>query len=98
MKRSKVIILGVCMALVFSLLAACSKNNNTSNDSEASSGSNSPQSSKEVKLTFFNTSAEINTVFENLFKVYKQEHPNVTIELIPTAIGGEQLQKFQSLL
>ncbi|MGG4143725.1 ABC transporter substrate-binding protein [Paenibacillus algorifonticola] len=98
MKRSKVIILGVCMALVFSLLAACSKNNSTSNDSEASSGSNSSQSSKEVKLTFFNTSAEINTVFENLFKVYKQEHPNVTIELIPTAIGGEQLQKFQSLL
>ncbi|QJD84054.1 ABC transporter substrate-binding protein [Cohnella herbarum] len=106
MKRSKVLILGVCMALVLSLLAACSKDNTKNNASGSSSepsesqqatGSAS-QSSKEVKITFFNTSAEINTVFENLFKVYKQEHPNVTVELIPTPIGGAQIEKFQSLI
>ncbi|BBH24068.1 ABC transporter substrate-binding protein [Paenibacillus baekrokdamisoli] len=106
MKRSKVLFLGVCIALVLSLLAACSKDNTKNNasgtssepsESQQATGSAS-QSSKEVKITFFNTSAEINTVFEKLFKVYKQEHPNVTVELIPTPIGGAQIEKFQSLL
>ncbi|RED56312.1 ABC transporter substrate-binding protein [Cohnella lupini] len=106
MKRSKLLILGVCMVFVLSLLAACSQDNTKNNASGASSepsetqqatGTES-QSAKEVKITFFNTSAEINTVFENLFKVYKEEHPNVTVELIPTPIGGAQIEKFQSLL
>src|SRR5690554_3823973 len=106
MKRSKVLILGVCIALVVSLLAACSNANTNNNASETSNEPSesqqptvsAPQSSKEVKITFFNTSAEINTVFENLFKVYKQEHPNVTVKLIPTPIGGAQIEKFQSLI
>lgn len=51
-----------------------------------------------MKLTFFNTSAEVNNVFEDLFKTYHESHPKVTIELIPTPIGGAQLEKFQSLL
>jgi raffinose/stachyose/melibiose transport system substrate-binding protein len=94
------------MVFVLSLLAACSQDNTKNNASGASgepsesqqaTGTES-QSAKEVKITFFNTSAEINTVFENLFKVYKEEHPNVTVELIPTPIGGAQIEKFQSLL
>ncbi len=51
-----------------------------------------------VKITFFNTSAEVNKQFEELFQAYHKEHPNVTIQLIPTPIGGQQLEKFQALL
>ena len=54
--------------------------------------------SEDVKITFFNTSAEVNTVFEELFETYHDLNPNVTIEMIPTPIGGQQIEKFQSLL
>ncbi|MFC5985612.1 ABC transporter substrate-binding protein [Marinicrinis lubricantis] len=84
----------ICLTLMIGVFAACSNNNNAkSSDANADS-----QGSKEVKLTFFNTSAEVNTVFEELFKTYNELHPNVKIELIPTPIGGAQLEKFQSLL
>ncbi|WP_019912100.1 ABC transporter substrate-binding protein [Paenibacillus sp. HW567] len=90
----------ICLALVFSLLAGCSKSNSTSNSAAATGepAKGETQTAKDVKLTFFNTSAEANTVFEELFKTYHELNPNVTIELIPTPIGGAQLEKFQSLL
>jgi len=51
-----------------------------------------------VKLTFFNTSAEVNNQFEQMFELYNEINPSVTIELIPTPIGGQQLEKFQALI
>jgi raffinose/stachyose/melibiose transport system substrate-binding protein len=56
------------------------------------------QSGKEIKITFFNTSAEVNTVFEELFAKYHELNPNVTVELIPTPIGGAQIEIFQARL
>ena len=50
-----------------------------------------------VKLTYFNTSAEVNTMFEEMFKKYNELNPNVTIELIPTGVGEGQQEKLQSL-
>lgn len=92
----------LCLVLVISMLAACSTGNSSkdqqsANNSQQKEGQGA-QASKKVKLTFFNTSAEVNTVFEDLFKTYHELNPNVTIELIPTPIGGAQIQKFQSLL
>ncbi len=94
--------------MLLSVLAGCSTGNKNAKESaapeasspSASSGSSpsASQPAKDVKLTFFNTSAEVNTVFEELFKTYRELHPNVTIELIPTPIGGAQLEKFQSLI
>jgi len=81
--------LGIFSALLLLLLAACS-------DKEKLSGTTNEE--KDVKITFFNTSAEVNTEFEDLFKKYTELHPNVTIELIPTPIGGQQIEKLQSLL
>lgn len=92
---------GICFVLLLTLLSACAQSNNQSPASGKSEGSETTQKStgnEEVKLTFFNTSAEVNAVFEGLFKTYHELHPNVTIELIPTPIGGAQLEKFQSLL
>ena len=86
MKIKRFLKLGICSALLLLLLAACSsKEQSTKND-------------EDVKITFFNTSAEVNTVFEELFETYHDLNPNVTIEMIPTPIGGQQIEKFQSLL
>lgn len=83
MKRLKNLLLMSCLVFVVSL----------------SLGVGIAQAEDEkVKLTFFNTSAEVNNQFEEVFKVYNKIYPNVTIELIPTPIGGQQLEKFQALL
>lgn len=50
-----------------------------------------------VKITYYNTSAEVNTMFEKMFARYNELHPNVIIELIPTGIGEGQQEKLQSL-
>lgn len=91
------------LVLLIGLLVACSTgdNNNdasTNNESTNNDVSSTNNDGEEVELTFFNTSAEINTVFEDLFKVYEDSNPNVKIELIPTPIGGAQLERFQSLI
>jgi raffinose/stachyose/melibiose transport system substrate-binding protein len=52
---------------------------------------------KPVKITYFNTSAEVNQVFEKMFAKYHGLHPDVVIELIPTAIGEGQQEKLQAL-
>lgn len=89
MKKSKLLILAMCASIAASSLAGCGK---------GSGSSNKGGSSGNVTLTFFNTSAEVNTQFADVFKLYHQSHPNVTITLIPTPIGGQQIQQFQSLL
>lgn len=98
MKMRKGTVLAICLMMVLSLLAACSKDSVPGPSAGQSQGAQNKQTAKEVKLTFFNTSAEVNAVFEELFKTYHELNPNVTIELIPTPIGGAQLEKFQSLL
>ncbi|MDU4697670.1 MAG: ABC transporter substrate-binding protein [Paenibacillus sp.] len=103
MNKSKGLKMMVCLVLLLSLLAACSKGNDASSNPPAAPTNNqggepAQQTEKEVKLTFFNTSAEVNEVFEKLFQTYHELHPNVTVELIPTPIGGAQIEKFQSLL
>jgi raffinose/stachyose/melibiose transport system substrate-binding protein len=61
------------------------------------SSETSVESEEPVTITYFNTSAEVNTMFEEMFARYHELHPNVTIELIPTAIGEGQQEKLQSL-
>lgn len=99
------------MAMILSLvlllvMTACSGSNTSNSSSNEQSGGKSEESnvksengtSEKVKISFFNTSAEVNTVFEELISTYQNVQPNVTIELIPTPIGGAQIEKFQSLL
>lgn len=50
-----------------------------------------------VNITFYNTSAEINSQFENLFKIYMTQNPDVTVELIPSNIGQGQMEKYEVL-
>lgn len=99
MKKSKLLAMTTCFALVLSMLAGCAgKGSPASSGASAESNASASGSSKPVTLTFFNTSAEVNNQFTDLFKLYHESHPNVTITLIPTPIGGQQIQQFQSLL
>lgn len=93
MKKSRILAFTTCVAVLLSSLAGCGKGSNSQSASAASGSSGG-----NVTLTFFNTSAEVNTQFTDLFNTYHQSHPNVTITLIPTPIGGQQIQQFQSLL
>lgn len=88
--------LTACLILLFGLMAACSGSN--SNKEQSDQTNREGESTEEVTITFFNTSAEVNGVFEALFNTYHELNPNVTVELIPTPVGGQQLEKFQSLL
>jgi len=98
--KNKLLVL-LLVLTVFSL-TACGGNttgtpatgDNASSNVDASGKSNAP---KTVKITYFNTSAEVNTMFENMFKRYNELYPNVIIELIPTGIGEGQQEKLQSL-
>lgn len=84
MRNKGIPFFGIFVLVLFFSFTGCKKND--------------AQSGKEVKLTFFNTTAEINSQLSDLFDVYHQSHPNVTITLIPTPIGDQQIQQFQSLL
>lgn len=106
-KRLLAAILAVLM-LAF-VLAACAKQEATNNAQPSTSATSAPtdaapqpsaaptDSEKPVKITYFNTSAEVNTMFEKMFARYHELHPNVTAELIPTGVGEGQQEKLQSL-
>lgn len=87
---------------MFSLFSGCSKNEavNTTpaEGKEIQKEAEQVEKTEPVKITFFNTSAEVNNEFDELFKMYHDQNPNVTIELIPTPVGGAQIEKFQSLI
>lgn len=83
MKFKKLLSITVATLLAVSVVG-CSSKKKESND-------------EQIKLTFFNTSAEVNTMFEDMFKRYNELNPNVVIELIPTGIGEGQQEKLQSL-
>lgn len=99
----------VLVVMMLSMLTSCGQapaadnsNSSTSNTSASaenttSEGSASADNEKPVIITYFNTSAEVNTMFENMFAKYHELFPNVTIELIPTGIGEGQQEKLQSL-
>ncbi|MRH43604.1 extracellular solute-binding protein [Aquibacillus halophilus] len=100
MKLKMASIFKLMSIVLLSMLIACSNDSsNADENSNSDENSNDNQDqSEDVKITFFNTSAEVNEVFENLFDKYEELNPNVTVELIPTPIGGAQIEKFQSLL
>ena len=89
--------------VVIMVLTACSDQtpgtagSDMTSDNAGSVESGSSGGKPHVKITYFNTSAEVNTMFEDMFKRYNELFPNVIIELIPTGIGEGQQEKLQSL-
>ncbi|MCL2279223.1 MAG: ABC transporter substrate-binding protein [Oscillospiraceae bacterium] len=106
----KVILLVSAVVMMIVLLAACSDDGNgesvqqpgttpqeAGNAEETQDTAAQPQDGETVTITFFNTSAEINDVFEEMFARYNELNPNVIVELIPTGIGGGQQEQLQAL-
>lgn len=107
MKR---VLLSMVLVVVMLAMVACggqspSASNSDTSTTTASTGAAdstskdtaNAETDQPVKITYFNTSAEVNTMFEEMFARYHELHPNVTIELIPTGIGEGQQEKLQSL-
>jgi len=59
--------------------------------------SGAAEGDKVVKLTYYSTSAEVNTMFEEMFVEYNKINPNVVIELIPTGVGQGQQEQLAAL-
>ncbi len=106
MKFSKILCMVIFVSMSISIFAACGSNGGTgkvsagsspANSTEAATNTSQKKQAEPVKLTYFNTSAEVNTMFEDMFKAYNTLKPNVTIELIPTGVGQGQQEKLQSL-
>lgn len=86
------------MAIAITLvLTACTPGTTGSTKTNGEVDSTASSSKSPVKITYFNTSAEVNTMFEDMFKRYNEIYPDVVIELIPTGIGEGQQEKLQSL-
>jgi raffinose/stachyose/melibiose transport system substrate-binding protein len=101
MKRWLALVLVAGMMLA---MAACTPDAGVSAETSSNPGTSesagtetSAASEEPVTITYFNTSAEVNTMFEAMFARYHELHPNVTVELIPTAVGEGQQEKLQSL-
>ncbi|HZK27566.1 MAG TPA: ABC transporter substrate-binding protein [Thermoclostridium sp.] len=96
MKRrlSTILLVAIVITLV---LTACTTGPTGPTTNGGAPDSTTPGSSSPVKITYFNTSAEVNTMFEDMFKRYNEIYPDVVIELIPTGIGEGQQEKLQSL-
>ena len=104
MKLKRWFALLLAVGMMLTMATACSNGAVTetsagSSESVASetSSETSAVSEEPVTITYFNTSAEVNTMFETMFAKYHDLHPNVTVELIPTAVGEGQQEKLQSL-
>ncbi|ANW99491.1 ABC transporter permease [Thermoclostridium stercorarium subsp. thermolacticum DSM 2910] len=102
--KKKIFSILLIVAVLTTLLAACGGKTTTGNSSSGTGQSTSDtgtsgktESKKTVTITYFNTSAEVNEMFEKMFKRYNELNPDVVIELIPTGIGEGQQEKLQSL-
>ncbi len=106
MKKGKTLAMILAVLMTVMMFAACAEQSpaadsgasNTASESPAATETESSAGSEEpVTITYFNTSAEVNAMFEKMFARYHELHPNVTIELIPTGVGEGQQEKLQSL-
>ena len=70
MKRrlSTIILVAIAITLV---LTACTPGTTGSTKTNGEVDSTASSSKSPVKITYFNTSAEVNTMFEDMFKRYK---------------------------
>lgn len=104
MRHKRLLSVALAVLMLTALLTACTAKPSDSEPGEpAVSDSTPPESdapedtAEPVTLTYYSTSAEVNSMFEEMFAAYHEMNPNVTIELIPTGVGEGQSEKLQSL-
>lgn len=91
------IVMSACASTPTTAETPASEENDASSAVDASEEVSEEESEEPVKITYYSTSAEVNSMFEEMFAEYHELFPNVTVELIPVGVGEGQQEKLQSL-
>lgn len=85
MKQTKLLSILTVVVLIVSSLAAC-----TSKSSDSAGNKN-------VKITFLNSKGEISTQLEDAVKVFNEDNPDITVEIVQAGAGESPFQKASSM-
>ncbi|WP_372660329.1 ABC transporter substrate-binding protein [Cohnella sp.] len=109
--KSKLALLSFMLMFVF-VVTACSGGKNNSSPSESpsaskpaesaasetpTSSSSTPPELKEAKITFLNTKGEIQTQLEEAVKVFNQDYPAITVEILAVPAGSSPFERASQL-
>jgi len=90
MKKSKLLSILATVVLSVSLLAGCGSSGGDSKESNTSA-------EKSVKITFLNSKGEIAASLEDAAKAFKEENPNITVDIVQAGAGESPFQKASSM-
>lgn len=92
MKRSKGFQALIVSLLLVMIASACGKT-----PESAGKDDNGAAKSKEVKITFMNSKGEIQQQLEEAAKAFKEDNPDITMEIIPVPAGQSPFEKASAL-
>ncbi|ANY66929.1 ABC transporter substrate-binding protein [Paenibacillus sp. BIHB 4019] len=95
-KSLQALLVSLVMVIV---VTACGGNagSTPTDSSTAEGGATSGSASGEVKITLLNSKGEILTQLEDAAKAFKEDYPNITLEIIPVAAGQSPFEKASAL-
>lgn len=104
MRKVKSLASLVSILLIASLLAACGTSTNSevtpSGNAETPAGTETVPSetpAKQIKISILNSKGEIQGPMEEVAKLYTQENPNVTVEVVACPQGMSPFEKVSAL-
>ena len=110
MKRMKLLTLLVSFVLIISVSAGCGTSTNTEPNAsedkaatvekaadEATANASESTPAKAVKITVMNSKAEIQAPMEEVAKIFTQENPNITVEIVACPQGTSPFEKVSAL-
>ncbi|MGG4144787.1 ABC transporter substrate-binding protein [Paenibacillus algorifonticola] len=95
-KSLQALLVSLVMVIV---VTACGGNagSTPTDSSTAEGGVNSGSASGDVKITLLNSKGEIQTQLEDAAKAFKEDYPNITLEIIPVPAGQSPFEKASAL-
>ncbi|WP_199624621.1 ABC transporter substrate-binding protein [Paenibacillus alkalitolerans] len=96
--RSGKVIQTLLLSVIIILVAACS--NSGSGEQPASAGSegvNQTAKGAQAKITLLNSKGEIQSQLEEAAKSFKEDNPDITLEIIPVPAGQSPFEKASAL-
>jgi hypothetical protein len=92
LKKVKLFQVWILSLMLVMMVSACSSAPEASTKENKGSAS-----SKEVKITFLNSKGEIQQQLEEAAKTFKQDNPDITMEIIPVPAGQSPFEKASAL-
>ncbi|WP_069997102.1 ABC transporter substrate-binding protein [Cellulosilyticum sp. I15G10I2] len=98
-KFKKALSLLLCGAVVLSLGVGCSKEKAETpvNQKEATTSNKQAASEEAIKITFLNSKGEIQEQLEKMAKMFNEDNPSVTVEIIPCGAGQSPTEMLTTL-